>query len=84
MSSPGPVLVLRRNEPVEVTVVNQLGESTAIHWHGMELDSIYDGVHGWSGVNQNLAPLIPPRRLVRRSIHAAPDRHVHVPHAPAR
>ena len=60
LSSPGPALVLRRNEPVEVTVVNQLGESTAIHWHGMELDSIYDGVHGWSGINQNLAPLIEP------------------------
>ena len=60
MSSPGPVLVLRRNEPVEVTVVNQLGESTAIHWHGMELDSIYDGVHGWSGINQSLAPMIEP------------------------
>ena len=60
MSSPGPVLVLRRNEPAEVTVLNQLGESTAIHWHGMELDSIYDGVHGWSGINQSLAPLIPP------------------------
>jgi FtsP/CotA-like multicopper oxidase with cupredoxin domain len=50
--------VLRRNEPVEITVVNHLGESTALHWHGMELDSIYDGVHGWSGVNQSLAPMI--------------------------
>ena len=49
VSSPGPALVLRRNEPVEITVVNRLGESTAVHWHGMELDSIYDGVHGWSG-----------------------------------
>ena len=24
--------------------------ATAIHWHGMELDSYYDGVHGWSGI----------------------------------
>ena len=60
MSSPGPALVLRRNEPVEITVINHLGESTALHWHGMELDSIYDGVHGWSGSNQSLAPLIEP------------------------
>ena len=60
VSSPGPALVLRRNEPVEITVVNRLGERTAIHWHGMELDSIYDGVHGWSGTNQNLAPMIEP------------------------
>jgi FtsP/CotA-like multicopper oxidase with cupredoxin domain len=60
VSSPGPILVLRRNEPVEITVVNHLGESTALHWHGMELDSIYDGVHGWSGIGQSLAPMIEP------------------------
>ena len=53
---------LRRNEPVEITVVNRLGESTALHWHGMELDSFYDGVHGWSGSGQRLAPLIEPDR----------------------
>ena len=60
VSSPGPALVLRRNEPVEITVVNRLGESTAVHWHGMELDSLYDGVHGWSGNHQSLAPMIEP------------------------
>ncbi len=60
VSSPGPVLVLRRDEPVEITVVNHLSESTALHWHGMELDSVYDGVHGWSGAGQMLAPLIEP------------------------
>ena len=58
LSSPGPMLVLRRNEPVEITVNNHLGESTALHWHGMELDSIYDGVHGWSGAERTLAPMI--------------------------
>lgn len=58
ISSPGPVLVLRRNEPIEITVRNQLGESTALHWHGMELDSIYDGVHGFSGVGKNRSPMI--------------------------
>ena len=60
ISSPGPVLVLRRDEPVEITVTNRLGESTALHWHGMELDSIYDGVHGWSGAGRQLAPMIAP------------------------
>jgi FtsP/CotA-like multicopper oxidase with cupredoxin domain len=60
VSTPGPALVLRRNEPVEITVVNRLGESTALHWHGMELDSIYDGVHGWSGDATHPAPLIQP------------------------
>jgi FtsP/CotA-like multicopper oxidase with cupredoxin domain len=62
LSSPGPVLVLRRDEPVEITVNNHLGESTALHWHGMELDSFYDGVHGWSGTGRNLAPMIEPER----------------------
>jgi manganese oxidase len=60
ITSPGPTLVLHRNEPVEIIVVNRLPEATAIHWHGMELDSYYDGVHGWSGTNQRLAPMIEP------------------------
>jgi manganese oxidase len=60
ISAPGPAIVLRRNEPVEITVVNRLPEATALHWHGMELDSYYDGVHGWSGMDQRLAPMIEP------------------------
>jgi FtsP/CotA-like multicopper oxidase with cupredoxin domain len=58
--SPGPVLLLRRGEPVEISVVNQLAERTALHWHGMELESFYDGVHNWSGMDQRLAPMIEP------------------------
>jgi FtsP/CotA-like multicopper oxidase with cupredoxin domain len=59
-SVPGPTLVLRRGEPVEITLVNRLTEGTAIHWHGMELDSYYDGVHGWSGLGSRVTPLIAP------------------------
>ena len=59
-SSPGPPLVLRRGEPVEITVTNQLTEGTSVHWHGLELDSYYDGVHGWSGVDRRVAPMIAP------------------------
>jgi manganese oxidase len=59
-ASPGPTLVLRRDEPVEITVVNRLAEATSLHWHGLELESYYDGVHGWSGLNQRLAPMIAP------------------------
>ena len=58
--SPGPVLVLRRDEPVAITVVNHLREATSVHWHGLELDSYYDGVHGWSGSGQRVAPMIAP------------------------
>jgi FtsP/CotA-like multicopper oxidase with cupredoxin domain len=57
---PGPTLVLTRDEPVEITLVNRLPEGTAIHWHGMELESYYDGVHGWSGSGLRVTPLIEP------------------------
>ena len=57
---PGPPLVLTRGEPVEITLVNRLPEATSIHWHGMELDSYYDGVHGWSGKGRHLSPLVEP------------------------
>src|SRR5687768_3239283 len=53
-------LVLRRGEPVEITLVNHLAEATSMHWHGLELDSYYDGVHGWSGAGTRVAPMIPP------------------------
>jgi len=46
--------------PVEITLVNRLQEPTAIHWHGIELDSYYDGVHGWSGAGSRVTPLIDP------------------------
>ena len=55
---PGPTLALRRGEPVEITLVNHLPEATAIHWHGMELESYYDGVHAWSGAGTRVTPLI--------------------------
>jgi FtsP/CotA-like multicopper oxidase with cupredoxin domain len=46
---PGTMLVLTRGEPTSIEVVNRSGEATAIHWHGIELESYYDGVAGWSG-----------------------------------
>jgi FtsP/CotA-like multicopper oxidase with cupredoxin domain len=58
--SPGPAIVLRRDQPVEITLENRLAEATAIHWHGMELDSYYDGVHGFSGVGAQVTPMIEP------------------------
>ena len=60
LSVPGPTLVLQRGMPVEITLVNRLQEPTAIHWHGIELDSYYDGVHGWSGAGSRVTPLIEP------------------------
>jgi FtsP/CotA-like multicopper oxidase with cupredoxin domain len=57
---PGPVLVLRRGEPVRITVVNHLAEATAVHWHGIELESFPDGVPGWSGTPGRIMPPIQP------------------------
>jgi FtsP/CotA-like multicopper oxidase with cupredoxin domain len=57
---PGPPLVIRRGEPTAVTVHNRLTVPTSIHWHGLELESFYDGVAGWSGTAARLAPSIAP------------------------
>jgi FtsP/CotA-like multicopper oxidase with cupredoxin domain len=57
---PGPILVLQRGEPVEIQVVNRLSEPTAIHWHGIELDSYFDGVPGYAGDGDHIAPAILP------------------------
>jgi len=57
---PGPTLVLRRGEPVRITVVNHLAEATAVHWHGIELESFPDGVPGWSGTPARIMPPIQP------------------------
>ena len=56
----GPPLVLTRGQPTDITVINQLKEATAVHWHGLELESYSDGVVGWSGSGDRLAPRIAP------------------------
>jgi FtsP/CotA-like multicopper oxidase with cupredoxin domain len=56
------VIVLTRGEPVEITLVNRMTEPTAIHWHGIELESYFDGVPGWAGQSGNLAPPVAPGR----------------------
>jgi FtsP/CotA-like multicopper oxidase with cupredoxin domain len=53
-------LVLVRGERARITIVNTLVTPTAIHWHGIELESYYDGVAGWSGTAARTAPLIAP------------------------
>ncbi|MES2522801.1 MAG: multicopper oxidase domain-containing protein [Gemmatimonadota bacterium] len=56
----GPTLDLQRGRPVRITVVNRLAEPTAVHWHGIELESYYDGVPGFSGAARRVTPLIAP------------------------
>ena len=57
---PGPALVVRRDQPTAVTVHNRLDTPTSVHWHGLELESYFDGVAGWSGTAARLAPSIAP------------------------
>ena len=57
---PGTTLVLTRGQPTDITVVNRMKEPTAVHWHGIELESWSDGVAGWSGAMNRLAPAIAP------------------------
>jgi len=56
----GPPIVLTRGQPVEIEVVNRSKQPTAIHWHGIELESYYDGVAGWTGTAQQATPAIQP------------------------
>jgi FtsP/CotA-like multicopper oxidase with cupredoxin domain len=58
---PGSPIVLTRNQPTQVTVVNRSHASTSVHWHGIELESFSDGVAGWSGSGTALAPMIAPK-----------------------
>ncbi|MBZ5571120.1 MAG: multicopper oxidase domain-containing protein [Acidobacteriia bacterium] len=64
-SAPGPALILERGRPVAITVVNQLSEPTAVHWHGIELESYYDGVVGWGRRGRKITPAIQPGHSFR-------------------
>jgi manganese oxidase len=56
----GPALVLTRGEPTSITVVNALDKPSAVHWHGIELESYFDGVAGFSGQGTHISPVIAP------------------------
>ena len=57
---PGSTITLARGEPVAITVINRAQEPVSVHWHGIELDSYFDGVGQWSGIGKRLAPAIAP------------------------
>jgi FtsP/CotA-like multicopper oxidase with cupredoxin domain len=57
---PGPLLLLTRGEPTSIEIVNRIHESTSVHWHGMELESYFDGVPGWGGDDRRTTPPISP------------------------
>ncbi|HEV8149268.1 MAG TPA: multicopper oxidase domain-containing protein [Gemmatimonadales bacterium] len=57
---PGSPILLTRGEPTAITVVNRTSAPISVHWHGIELESYFDGVGGWSGDPGHLAPAIAP------------------------
>jgi len=57
---PGTPLLLTRGETATITVINRLTKATTVHWHGMELESVFDGVSGWSRSGSAMAPLVAP------------------------
>ncbi|MBZ5856807.1 multicopper oxidase domain-containing protein [Flavihumibacter profundi] len=59
-SIPGPPLILERGKPVSIKIINHLPEATTVHWHGLEIESYFDGVAGWGNRGSELAPMIMP------------------------
>jgi FtsP/CotA-like multicopper oxidase with cupredoxin domain len=57
---PSSTIVLHRGEPTEITVINNTREMASTHWHGIELESFYDGVADWSGWGTRTAPVVAP------------------------
>lgn len=68
----GPVIVLTQEQPVEISIVNKLKEPTSIHWHGIELESFYDGVPGWGGLDDKKTPAVEPGQTF--TVRMAPPR----------
>ncbi|MBT8488553.1 MAG: multicopper oxidase domain-containing protein [Gemmatimonadetes bacterium] len=58
---PGTPLIIEQGVTTEVTVHNRLDFPLGVHWHGLELQSRYDGVPGWSGPTDSPTPPIAPR-----------------------
>ena len=69
---PGTPLLLIKDEPVEVTVVNRAPAAISVHWHGIELEARYDGVPGWSGIGRRVSPAIAPSDSF--IVHFTPNR----------
>ncbi len=47
----GPTLVLEKGQMVNIHVINNIGETTTMHWHGMHVSAVNDG-----GPHTTIAP----------------------------
>jgi manganese oxidase len=59
-STAGPPLIVYRGESVAVEIVNNLAEPTAVHWHGIELESFDDGVPEFGKTGASVTPPVAP------------------------
>jgi hypothetical protein len=57
---PGSTIVLWKGEPTSIRVFNRTDEPTQVHWHGLEIESYFDGVAGFGGYPDRLTPAIAP------------------------
>lgn len=86
MRIPGSAVVLTKGEPTQITVVNRSSRPATVHWHGIELESFYDGVGDWSGWGTRTAKPIAPRDSF--IVRLTPDRagtfiyHTHMEEGP--
>jgi manganese oxidase len=58
----GPPIFVTRGELTEVSVLNHLKAPTTVHWHGLEIESYYDGVMG-GGLGNKITPVIAPGEI---------------------
>jgi hypothetical protein len=79
---PGSTLLLRKGEPTRIRVTNRTPEPTQVHWHGLEIESYFDGVAGVGGYPTMPTPVIAPGESW--DVFVTPDRagsymyHTHV------
>jgi FtsP/CotA-like multicopper oxidase with cupredoxin domain len=64
-TSPGPTIQIMQEDRIRIIVDNHLPESTAVHWHGLEIATGMDGVPGLT------QPPIPPggRSIYEFTLH---------------
>lgn len=61
----GPLLLLTQGELNHIDVHNHLASPTAVHWHGIELESYFDGVPGWNQDSHGVtAPIAPGKSFI--------------------
>lgn len=56
----GPPIIVAQDEPLAITVVNRAKDPTSVHWHGLEIESYYDGVGGYGGTRERVTPNVAP------------------------